>query len=306
MAVTASLILFGQRVFAVIQYQEYFQNILFFGLIGCILLWIAKSRGYFILPYTSDKKSSIVGFQTVLIVFAIYLGMTMLVAPVGFYVIKSTFALFSRKNLPIAVLGWVQMFTLSGIFLLFYLYSKTKAPGFFKKIWKDTSIPSPKPVLTDFLMGVMTWFISFPLVIAVGQLADVLLYYFFGFESYEQVAVRYLKTTLSSPPMLAVALFTILLAAPIIEEFLFRGCLQTFFKRYFTSKGAIILSALCFSLFHLAPSQGIGNVSLVTTLFLFALFLGFIYERQASLFASIGLHMMFNTVSTCRILFLPE
>jgi hypothetical protein len=208
--------------------------------------------------------------------------------------------------LPIALLGWVQMFTLVGIFLLFYLYSKTIAPDFFKKIWKDKSIPHPKPILIDFLMGVMTWFISFPLVIAVGQLTDMLLYYFFGFENYEQVAVHYLKTTLHSPPMLAVALFTILLAAPIIEEFLFRGCLQTFFKRFFSPKGAIVLSALCFSLFHYAPSQGIGNISLVASLFLFAFFLGFIYERQASLFASIGLHMTFNTVSTCRILFFPE
>jgi membrane protease YdiL (CAAX protease family) len=71
-------------------------------------------------------------------------------------------------------------------------------------------------------------------------------------------------------------------------------------------KKAIIFSALCFSLFHLAPSQGIGNISLVASLFLFALFLGFIYERQASLFASIGLHMTFNAVSTVRILFFPD
>jgi membrane protease YdiL (CAAX protease family) len=71
-------------------------------------------------------------------------------------------------------------------------------------------------------------------------------------------------------------------------------------------RNAILLSALCFALFHFAPSQGIGNISLVGSLFLFALFLGFIYERQASLFASVGLHMTFNTVSTFRILFYPE
>ena len=106
--------------------------------------------------------------------------------------------------------------------------------------------------------------------------------------------------------MLAVALFTILIAAPIIEEFLFRGCLMTYLKRYMPPKGAITLSALCFSLFHFAPSQGFGNISLVASLFVLALFLGFIYERQASLFASIGLHMTFNAVSTFRILFFPD
>jgi membrane protease YdiL (CAAX protease family) len=294
-----------QAFFAAVQYIEYIQVILLFGLVGCILLLIAKSKGYFVLPHT-EKRDPIVNFKTVLIVFAIYLGMTMLVAPVAVHLIKSTYALFSHVNMPIAVLGWIQLLTLITIFVLFYLYSKTQGPDFFKRIWKDKTIPHPKPILTDFLIGVMTWFISFPLVIAIGQLADMLLFYFFGFENYEQVAVRYLKTTLNSLPLLAVALFTILLAAPVIEEFLFRGCLQTFFKRYFPPQGAIVLSALCFSLFHFAPSQGIGNISLVASLFLFALFLGFIYERQASLFASIGLHMTFNTVSTCRILFFPE
>jgi uncharacterized protein len=286
-------------------YVEYFQTIFFFGLLGLILLWMAKSKGYFILPHTI-RENQIVNFKMVLVVFAIYLAMTMLVAPILVHLIKSSYALFSNENLPLSVLGWVQMFTLIGIFLLFYLFSKTQDPHLFKKIWKDQSNPHSKPILTDFLMGVMTWFISFPLVIAVGQLADMLLYFFFGFESYEQVAVRYLKTTLNSPQMLAIALFTILLAAPVIEEFLFRGCLQNFFKCYLRPKRAIVLSALCFSLFHFAPSQGIGNVSLVASLFLFALFLGFIYERQASLFASIGLHMTFNAVSTCRILFFPD
>jgi membrane protease YdiL (CAAX protease family) len=277
--------------------------IILFGLVSGILLWIAKSKGYFVLPYSFAERKSLINIKTVLIVFAIYLGMTMLVAPVSVHLMK---AMFKNESFPAAAFGWVQLLTLGGIFLLFYLYAKTMEPGFFSKIWKDRSIPRPKPVWTDFLMGVMSWFISFPLVILVGQIVDVLLYYFFGFENYEQVAVRYLKTTLKSPPMLAVALFTILIAAPVIEEFLFRGCLQTFFKRYFPIKGAIAMSALCFSLFHYAPSQGIGNVSLVASLFVFALFLGFIYERQASLFASIGLHMTFNTVSTCRILFFPE
>ncbi len=287
-------------------YVEYFQVILFFGLLSCTLLWIAKSRGYFVLPFAGEKKTHLIHFKMVLAVFAIYLGMTMLVAPLMLHLIKSSYHLFSKENLPIAVLGWVQMFVLIAIFSLFYLYARGQDPGLFKRIWKDWSIPHPKPILTDFLMGIMTWLISFPLVIAIGQLVDMVLYFFLNFENYEQVAVRYLKTTLSSPPMLAVALFTILLAAPIIEEFLFRGCLQTFFKRYVHPKGAIILSSLCFSLFHFAPSQGLGNVSLVISLFTFALFLGFIYERQASLFASIGLHITFNTVSTCRILFFPD
>lgn len=287
-------------------YVDYFRVIFFFGLLGAILLWIAKVNGFFTLPHSKETRKPPVTPQTLFIVFAIYLGMTMLVAPVLVRMFQSFYTIFSTKSPPVAILGWIQLFVLVSIFLFFYLYSKTQEPELFKRIWKDRKIPYSKSILTDFLMGMMTWIISFPLVIALGQLTDMILYFVYGYENYEQVAVRYLKTTLNSPPMLAVALFTILIAAPIIEEFLFRGCLQNFMKRYMLPTKAIVLSSICFSLFHLAPSQGIGNISLVASLFLFALFLGFIYERQASLFASIGLHMTFNAVSTFRILFFPD
>ncbi|MBS0604029.1 MAG: CPBP family intramembrane metalloprotease [Verrucomicrobia bacterium] len=284
------------------EYVEYLQVILLFGLLGSILVWVAKSNGYFHLPHPREKRFNPVPFKTVLAVFVIYLGMTMVVAPILARIIQSAFA----PDSIVSALGWLQLLLLASIFILFYLYCNAQDPGMFKKIWKDRSIPHTKPIGTDILMGFISWIIAFPLVIAMGQLADMILYFFFGFENYEQVAVRYLKTTLGSPSMLAVALFTILIAAPVIEEFLFRGCLQTFFKRHMHPRNAIVLSALCFALFHFAPSQGIGNISLVASLFVFALFLGFIYERQASLFASIGLHMTFNAVSTFRILFFPE
>ena len=287
-------------------YIGFFQAIFLFGLLSAVLLWIAKSKGFFSLPHLSARQIKRVRFQSVVIVFTIYLGMTMFIAPLLVHLIQAFHSIFSRENLPFAILGWVQLLILLGIFLLFYLYAKAQDPTLFKKIWKDWGIPHPKPISTDFLMGMMTWLIAFPLVIVIGQLVDMLLYFFFQFANYEQVAVHYLKTTLTSPPMLAVAIFTILVAAPIIEEFLFRGCLQTFFKRFMPPQKAIMLSALSFALFHFSPSQGIGNISLVASLFTFALFLGFIYERQASLFASIGLHMTFNSVSTFRILFFPD
>ena len=72
-------------------------------------------------------------------------------------------------------------------------------------------------------MGILTWFISFPLVGAISQLADLIVYFIFGIVKYEQVAVRYLKMTLQSPPMLVIALILIILAAPVIEEFFYSG-----------------------------------------------------------------------------------
>jgi membrane protease YdiL (CAAX protease family) len=285
--------------------ENYLQAIFIFGLIGGILAWTAKSYGFFHLPHFKEEKTNLVSFKTVIVVFSIYLGMTMVIAPLIAHHLRPFFQTFSQSTL-FELLSLLQLLTLGCIFLLFYLYCKALSPHLFGRIWKDRSVPHAKSISVDFLLGIATWLIGFPFVVVIGQLADMSLYFFFEFKSYEQVAVRYLKTTLGSPEMLTVALITILIAAPIIEEFMFRGCLQTYFKRYTSPKNAIILSALCFSLFHFSSSQGVGNISLIASLFLFALFLGFIYERQASLFASIGLHMTFNTVSTLRILFFPE
>jgi membrane protease YdiL (CAAX protease family) len=175
-----------------------------------------------------------------------------------------------------------------------------------RPLWKDFSIPTSTSIIKDFFSGAAVWLLGFPVVAVTGQICDLLSYLIFGMQPYEQVAVRYLKMTLSSMPMLFVALFSILIAAPVIEEFLFRGMLQSWLKSRLGTKAAILLSSLAFSLFHMAASQGLGNISVVVSLFSFACFLGFIYEKRGSLFASIGLHMTFNTISTFRILFFSE
>ena len=102
---------------------------------------------------------------------------------------------------------------------------------FFNGSGKIGRSPIPNLQQSIFSPRVLLWIVSFPLVIALGQLVDMLLTLFGGFQGYEQVAVRYLKTTLESPLPLTLALFTILIAAPIIEEFLFRGLLQSYLKR---------------------------------------------------------------------------
>lgn len=282
-------------------YVDDIQGVILFGLIGIVLLWLAKSRGFFRI---ADEKEPIpLKLKPIIIFFAIYLTMTLIVAPLFVHAFRTAYARFAEEYMPLAAVNWIQFATMAIILLLFYLYSKAESPSLFKRILKDWSIPNPKPIYIDLLMGVMTWCIAIPLMLAFGEFIDIILKSSAQYQHHEQVAVRYLKESMHSPVGLVLALFTILIAAPLIEEFLFRGNLQTFFKRYMVPKHAILLSALCFAFFHFAPSQGLSNVSLIATLFIFGLFLGFIYERQASLYASIGLHMTFNLISTLRIIF---
>jgi len=272
------------------------QILFFFGLIGAFTNWLAWKRGFYrLLPSTSIDFP----WWYLLGVFAIYLGMMMVAAQA---ILGALYTISNPSPPPAVLLTALQLFILIGTLVFLYLFSVSQGRGTFQKIVKA----GPKPIYWDVGLGLLAWFISFPIVAVVGQFFDLLLYLFFQFENYEQVAVRYLKSALLSPSQLTVALFTILIAAPCIEEFLFRGCLQNFFKKNLGPKAAILLTSLCFAFFHFSPSQGLGNLSLLASLFTFALFLGFVYERQRSLAASIALHFTFNLATCIRILFYGE
>lgn len=276
------------------------QIILFFGLIAALTNWFALRRGYFSYkpwPAVPIRLRQVAGC------FAIYLGLMFLGAPL---IGQMLYSLSGPSSPSLDILNLVQIVILAGTITLLVSFSLSQGRDVFFKTIKDPSAPGSDPVVWDIALGILTWTISFPVVVVIGQIGDLLIYIIYQFENYEQVAVRYLKSTTESPSQLAIALGMIVLIAPCIEEFLFRACLQNFIKKKLGFKAALLVSSLCFSLFHYSSTQGLGNVSLISSLFVFALFLGFLYERQKSLFASIALHMTFNFASSVRILFLPD
>ncbi len=283
----------------------YLPALLLFALLSAVAMRAAVAIGFFSLPLAISKRIP-VPFSFVLVLFAIYLITTVLIAPSCGWLLEAFYAKLFSTTPPDSAFGILQIFFLALIFLLFYLYSKAQHPHLFQEIWKTRTLERSRGVLTDIGIGVLTWILVFPLITFVGQFFDLALYIFFQFEGYEQVAIRYLKTTVESPLLLTTAILTIVIAAPCIEEFLFRGCLQSCLKQHLSTRGAILFSSLCFALFHFSLSQGLGNISLCASLFVLALFLGFLYERQGSLFASVGLHMTFNLISTGRVLFFPD
>jgi len=276
------------------------EAILLFGAIGAFTNWFAWSRGFYQLH---PAPSIPIHLKQVVGVFAIYMGMMLFVAPL---IARMLISLSSPSTPPVSMINSVQVLILAAVMVSLILFCRSQGKEEMKKIWKNRAVPHCQPIYYDIGLGMLTWLLSFPIVAVIGQFLDLLIYLAAGVETYEQVAVRYLKNTLVSPSQLTIALLTILIIAPAIEEFLFRGCLQTYFKRQLGTKAAILMTSFCFALFHFSSTQGVGNISLIGSLFVFALFLGFIYERQSSLFASIGLHMTFNFASAMRILMMPE
>ena len=63
-----------------------------------------------------------------------------------------------------------------------------------------------------------------------------------------------------------------------------------------------MIASLIFAAFHFSTSQGLNNIELLVSLFVLSCFLGFLYERQESLLASMALHATFNAISILAIL----
>ncbi len=288
---------------------EFIESLLLFAFISAASLWIANSLGFFKKPAYHTPFSPRVTLPQVVGIFLIYLGTLILLGGsvakllhLSFQSILSTDTLSSPFYLPL-LSSFVQLITtvLAGFFIfVFCKLQKDRASMLL--LWKD---PHSGSIIKDIGAGALTWVISFPVVMFVGELFDFFLLLVFGPQEYEQVAVRYLKMSLGSSVLFVIALFTVVIAAPILEELLFRGFLLNYLKRFLGSMGAILVSSIAFALFHFSLSQDLGNISLVASLFTLALFLGYIYERQRSLFASITLHMSFNIVSVLRISLSP-
>ncbi len=84
--------------------------------------------------------------------------------------------------------------------------------------------------------------------------------------------------------------FLISIAAPILEEMLFRGIILKYLLKKYRPLTAIILSAFIFGLFHMNIWQFVGAG-------LLGLLLGYMYWRSGTLFYSVLLHFLNNSLA---------
>ena len=266
-----------------------------FGAIAYVVLWMGWKKGFFRYPSVDSWKVPLTIFH-VLTTFAIYFGVILLITPL-------IVSLLRRSPGPMnlaALATWMNVLTSSLIALLLIVFWKTRSPLISHEIWRqETRAPH---YLDDVKMAALSWLISFPLVISISQFLDVIVFKLFHVTQLpDQAAVNFLKMTFDQPFYLFLATLSIVVLAPFIEELIFRGFLQTYARKFVSPTSAILISSTCFSFFHYTPEQGLGNIPIIGSLFILALFLGFIYERQRSLLASISLHAMFNIISVINL-----
>jgi membrane protease YdiL (CAAX protease family) len=279
--------------------SENLGGLAFFIALALLTTWIGISRGYYSNPYKSFR-GPLVTIKDVISYFFIFIGCYFLVLPtiLSALLIKFNVSSHSLYNFLAHIITFLTTAT------LFYLYSRFDFKKQIGKVIKDFDFPGAKPIFSDMKLGIKFWFIAMPVVASITYLSEIITNLIVKPTNKEQIAVKYLKSALDEPLTLFIALFSILIVAPIFEEFLFRGILLSYFKTKTSLFKSIILSSLIFSLFHFSPAQGSENVSLIFTLFVFASYLGFVYEKTRSLYTSILLHVTFNSISVIRIIFI--
>ena len=139
-----------------------------------------------------------------------------------------------------------------------------------------------------------------PLFLSIFLLAAFLLleefyFYVLGIEMPES----FIEFMLAEPILLG--FISVVVVAPIIEEFLFRGFLYSQLRRSFLRDwGAVAVSSLVWTAIHFQYEVGI-----LFFLFLFGLFLGYFRIKYNSLLIPVALHALNNLIAFILTIYFP-
>lgn len=270
---------------------------LFAAITSVVALMIGRKKGFFKMPQMVEKPKQPPTFVLVFMAFAIYFAMGTIVPN-----------LFPKSLIGATQDMWIKRMTLAAftlsfsIFAALVLFIQMIAKPIRRNILLRSGRFEPKK---DLILAAAAWLISFPLVLFVSTSLDIILYFITGsFELPDQIAVLFLKMTFGMPGYFLLAMSSVVLLAPLIEETIFRGFLQSWLRRYLSPMTSIGVASLFFTAFHFSLDQGVSNLSILASLFVLSCFLGFLYEKRQSLFAPLLLHALFNTLSIANLYFL--
>lgn len=152
---------------------------------------------------------------------------------------------------------------------------------------------TPRP-LRACAMGAAGLLLTWPVV----QLAVIVATRLGATVSENDDLVRYFREHTHSGELVPVIVLAAV-AAPIFEEFVFRGYLYGVMKRHAGGLWSALTTALLFAAIHQNPPA-------IPAYMILSLGLTLVYELSGSLWAPIIMHALFNSVSIVGILWFPE
>ena len=160
---------------------------------------------------------------------------------------------------------------------------------------RQGSLPLARPKL-----GMLGWVtIIFCFMVVMGVLLNGA-YWITGFDTLHETGLieKTMAEMRSDPTIYALTLPSIILAAPLAEELLFRGVLFAGLTNTVVGRtGAVIITSALWSLAHAGPAPWI-NVGLI---FVMGLVLGVLLLRFGSLWVTIACHTAWNAMTALAI-----
>jgi uncharacterized protein len=149
-------------------------------------------------------------------------------------------------------------------------------------------------------LGALGWVLVIFGFIVIMFIATSLIYSITGFDAAKDKGLveQTMAELASDPRLFAFALPSIVLAAPLAEEFLFRGILFAGLTNTIVGKtGAVLITSVLWALAHggTAPWVNVG------VLFMMGLVLGALLLRFGSLWVTIACHTAWNTMTSLAI-----
>jgi membrane protease YdiL (CAAX protease family) len=206
-----------------------------------------------------------------------FLFMGQLVVPVAISPLRGVLAGAGIRGQALFALTYYLMMSVGAIAVLWFAIRTYRPlpPDWFKFKWRSNW----------WLWGLGGYLTALPLMLTVSVLNQQIWQGQGG-------SNPLLQTVLEAQDPLALAIFfaTASIAAPLFEEFLFRGFLLPSLTRYMPVGGAIAVSSLVFAIAHLSLSE-------VLPLAVLGGVLGVVYTRSRNLLAPMLLHSAWNSVT---------
>jgi uncharacterized protein len=270
-------------------------SILFISFISLVIIAVFAMRlGFF--KIKEDESAPCVNLIHLLLGFALYLGFIYFFANLLVNILSTH---ISKPYINAVLTNIIVIFLVALSFIIFLAKTNNETRRYIIK----QRVKQPTSVFFDIFIGIISWIIVFPAVQFISDIIEIFLRSVLKITQIpQQSIIHLLKTIAPHTALYIIFLISICVFVPFVEEILFRGLLQNYLKKYMGKLLSIIISSICFSIFHFSFSQGWGNLLILITLFFLSCFLGFLYERQKSIFSPIALHATFNFIGVFSIL----
>ena len=271
---------------------EYLQTaaiVLPFGLVAGGWLWWRGVLSGGALADAPARPSPLGTFDLFIGLFLLAMGMVLAsgIAAQSVTIDPETKQVVFQSTLHRAVIGLVQQLGTFGLVVAWLVFRVGSSPG------ATTAVGlTPRRPLRNLLWGVELFIIAVPVVMTV-MLIGVLIRAGLGYEV-SDVGHVLLDAMQRADSRLGLVLLIVsaTLVAPVLEELVYRGLMQTALLAALPGRHwlVVFITSAAWALVHMGgvPVQGI------VALFVFGLVLGYMYEKTGSLWPSIVCHCLFN------------